>query len=294
MPEKKALFLYSEATGQGQVNRHLDYVISSLKESFPILDVKKTSSMEEGMELARASCGVYDALIFSGGDGTFNHIINALAGQKDIPTLGYLNGGTIGDVGVNFGISKNLKKSLKIIKNGYTSGFDLGKIGDSYFIYVAAVGAFADIPYVTHRSSKKFMGRIAYYFRAARDAFLYKAIPVHVEANGQIYDQKVPFVLCLNGRNVGGFHVNSRSSSIHDGKFELYLTKPGLFNGLLHYLLFKTRTTKIVASSFDIQIDYPMPWDIDGEKAMTGSVHIDVGESNMRVFCAEKYAEPRQ
>lgn len=293
MAEKKALFLYSDATGQGQVNRHLEYVISSLKESFPILDVKKTSSMEEGMALARDACGVYDALIFSGGDGTFNHIINALAGHKDIPTLGYLNGGTIGDVGANFGISKNLKKSLKIIKNGYTSGFDLGKIGNSYFIYVAAVGAFADIPYVTHRTSKKIMGRIAYYFRAARDAFLWKAIPVHVEANGKTYDQKVPFVLCLNGRNVGGFRVNTSSSSIHDGKFELYLTKPGLLNGLLHYLFFKARTTKIVASSFDIKIDYPMPWDFDGEKAMIGPVHIDVVESNMRIFCAKKYAEPQ-
>ena len=294
MPEKKALFLYSDATGRGQVNKRLDFVLSSLRESFPRLDVKKTSSMEEGMELAKASCGVYDALIFSGGDGTFHHIINALAEMDNVPTLGYLNGGTIGDIGPNFGIHRNLKKALRIIKEGYTSGFDLGKIGDTYFAYVAAIGAYADIPYVTKRIHKKRLGRIAYYFKAVGDAFRPKAIPVHIEADGKAYDLKVPFLLCLNGKNVGGFRVNSSSSRIHDGVFELYLTKPGLFNGILHYLFFKARTVKIRASSIDIKIDYPLPWDLDGEAAMEGSIHIDAVDSDMRIYCAKKYAEPRQ
>ena len=294
MAEKKALFLYSDATGRGQVNKKLDYVLATLREVFSTLDVHKTASMEEGMELAQKACGVYDALIFSGGDGTFHHIINALAGHENIPILGYLNGGTIGDIGPNFGINRNLKRSLRIIKDGCTCGFDLGKIGDTYFAYVAAIGAYADIPYVTKRIHKKRLGRIAYYFRAIGDAFRLKAIPVHIEADGRVYDLKVPFLLCLNGKNVGGFRVNTSSSRMHDGVFELYLTKPGLFNGLLHYLFFKTRTIKLRAASFDIQIDYPLPWDLDGEAAMEGSVHIDAVESNMRIFCAKKYAEPKQ
>ena len=288
---KKALFLYSDATGRGQVNRRLDFVIASLKKSFPILDVKKTSSMEEGMELAKASCGVYDTLVFSGGDGTFNHMINALVGCENIPTIGYLNGGTIGDIGTNFGIHRNLKKALRIIEEGHTCGFDLGRIGDTYFCYVAAIGAFADIPYVTKRVYKKRLGRIAYYFRAVGDAFKPKAIPVHIEADGKVYDLKVPFLLCLNGKNVGGFRVNTSKSRMHDGKFELFLTKPGIFNGLLHYLFFKARTVKIVASEIDIALDYPLPWDLDGEAAMCGSVHISAVDSKMRIFCAKKYAE---
>ena len=291
MAEKKALFLYSDATGRGQVNKRLDYVLSSLRKSYPGLEVKKTSSMEEGMELAKKSCGVYDALIFSGGDGTFHHMINALAGCENVPTIGYLNGGTIGDIGINFGIHRNLKKALRIIEEGHTTGFDLGKIGDRYFAYVAAIGAFADIPYVTKRAYKKRLGRIAYYFKAVGDAFKPKAIPVHIEADGKTYDMKVPFLLCLNGKNVGGFRVNSTASRIHDGKFELYLTKPGIFNGLLHYLFFKARTTKIVAAKMDIKVDYPLPWDLDGEAAMEGSITIEAVDSKMRIFCAKKYAE---
>ena len=286
-----ALFLYSDATGQGQVNRNLEKILFRLRKRFEPLDVVKTQSMEEGMRRAVDSCGKYDVLIFSGGDGTFNHIASSLVGKENAPTLGYINGGTIGDIGQNFGIHRSYKSALKIIEQGHTCGFDMGQVNDMWFTYVAAVGAFADIPYVTPRKYKKRIGRIAYYFKAVGDAFRPKKIPVHVEADGKIYDVLTPFILCLSGKNVGGFPVNLSRSSTHDGKFELFLTKPGIFNGLLHYLLFKMRTLKIVASDFKIAVDYPLPWDVDGEKGPLGSVHIRAIDSGLRIFCSKKHAE---
>ena len=287
----KALFLYSDATGIGTVNRHLQEVIQRLGNVFSPLDVFKTSSMEEGVAKAVDSCGKYDALIFSGGDGTFNHIVGALVGRPDAPTLGYINGGTICDIGKNFGIHGSFRRALKIIEEGYTCGFDVGKINDQYFTYVAAIGVFADIPYVTKRKYKKRLGRIAYYFHAIGSALIPRSVECQIIADGQKYDLRVPFILCLSGKNVGGFPVNSRSSSIHDGKFELFLTKPGLFNGLLHYLFFKVRTKKIVAKEFEIHVDYPLPWDVDGEKGPEGNVHILAMDSKLRIFCSKKCAE---
>ena len=289
----KALFLYSDATGVGTVNRHLREVIRRLEAVFVSLDVVKTASMEDGMARAKAACGVYDALIFSGGDGTFNHIAGSLVGEKNPPTLGYINGGTICDVGKNFGISGSYRKALRIIEDGYTCGFDMGRINDRFFVYVAAVGAYADIPYLTPRKYKKRLGRIAYYALALKDTLIPKRVDCHVEADGKTYDLKTPFILLMNGKNVGGFRVNSAQSSMHDGKFELYLTKPGLFNGLLHYLFFKMRTTKIVASRFSIATPYPLPWDLDGETGPTGNVEIKCFDPHLRVFCSKKAAEPQ-
>ena len=290
-PRGKALFLYSDVTGIGTVNRHLTEVQKSLSETFDALDIHKTASLEDAIAKAVDSCGKYDALIISGGDGTFNNIIGALVGKKDAPTIGYINGGTICDVGKNFGIHGSFRRALRIIKEGYTCGFDVGRVNDSYFTYVAAIGAFADIPYVTKRKYKKRLGRIAYYFRAIGAALVPKKIHCHVVADGREYDLDVPFILCLSGKNVGGFRVNSNSSSIHDGKFELFLTKPGIFNGLLHYLFFKMRTTKIVASRFQIDVQYPLPWDLDGEKGPSGNVHIEAVDSGLAIFCAKKFAE---
>ncbi len=285
---KNALFLYSEATGTGQVNRHLDKILARLRKAFDQVDAVKTTSMEEGMEKAKAACGVYHSLIVSGGDGTFNHILNALMECENVPILGYFNGGTISDIGHNFGIHGSYKRALKIIEGGETCTFDVGKIEDRYFAYVAAIGAYADIPYVTQRKYKKRLGRIVYYFKAVSEAFRPKKIPCRIEADGVVYEQKVPFILCLNGKNVGGFPVNTRHSSIRDGKIELFLTKPGLFNGLLHYLLFKMRTRKIVAKNLSITVDYPLPWCIDGEKGPMGSVRICVVPSNLRIYCSSK------
>ena len=288
----RALFLYSDVTGVGVVNRHLEEVKRRLSAVFSSLDIVQTTSMEDGMARAKAACGNYEALIFSGGDGTFNHIAGALVGCENPPVLGYINGGTICDVGVNFGIGGNFRKALKIIEDGYSCGFDMGRINDEYFVYVAAVGAYADIPYLTPRKYKKRLGRIAYYAIALKDTFIPKRVDCHIEADGKTYDLKVPFILCLNGKNVGGFPVNERRSSMHDGVFELYLTKPGIFNGLLHYLFFKTRTIKIKAATFDIATPYQLPWDLDGESGPIGNVHIECFDPHLRVFCAKKYAEP--
>lgn len=287
----KALFLYSDATGIGTVNRHLKEVVARLSARFETLDVCQTASMEDGIEKAVGACGVYDVLVFSGGDGTFNHLVNALVGKPKTPILGYINGGTVCDIGKNFGIHGSFRRALRIIEEGYTCGFDVGRINDDYFTYVAAIGAFAEIPYAVERKYKKHLGRIAYYFRAIGDALVPKKIDCHVIADGKEYRLKVPFVLCLSGKNVGGFPVNSRKSSIHDGKFELYLTKPGIFNGLLHYLFFKARTVKIVASEFEIDLQYPLPWDLDGEKGPSGKVKIKALDSGLKIFCAPKYVE---
>ena len=287
----KALFLYSDDTGQGAVNRHLESILARLKKTFSELEAKKTSSAEEGAALALEACGVYDVLIFSGGDGTFNNIVSALQGKENTPTLGYINGGTLCDIGRNFGVHGSYRRALKIIEKGFTCGFDIGEINGSLFTYMAAVGAFADISYSTKRKYKKRLGRIVYYFKAIGEAFVPKKVHCHVIADGKEWDLNVPFILCLNGKNVGGFPVNDKKSSMHDGKFELYLTKPGLFNGLLHYLFFKTRTTKIVASDLQIQADYPFPWTLDGEKGPVGDVHIKALDSKLRIFCAKKYAE---
>lgn len=291
MNQGKALFLYSDATGTGYVNAHLPEVIARLKAAFSSLEVVKTESQEQGCRLAKQACGTYQYLIVAGGDGTMHHVVNAIAEEENPPILGYINAGTICDIGANFGVHGSYKRALKIIEQGHTVEFDLGKANDIYFTYVAAVGTYADIPYVTPRKYKKRLGRLAYYFAAVKEAFVPKKVPVHVECDGQVYDLKVPFLLLLSGKYVGGFYVNKSSSSIRDGKMELFLTKPGLLNGLVHYLFFKSRTVKISGSHFHIQTSHPFPWCLDGEPGPIGDVEISVIPRKMRIFCAERIAK---
>ncbi|MBO6285379.1 MAG: hypothetical protein J6O18_03575, partial [Bacilli bacterium] len=59
----------------------------------------------------------------------------------------------------------------------------------------------------------------------------------------------------------------------------------------LHYLFFKARTVKIVASEFEIDLQYPLPWDLDGEKGPSGKVKIKALDSGLKIFCAPKFVE---
>ena len=288
MNEGKALFLYSNATGTGNVLANIEKVKERLSRCFSSLESVQTKSQDEGCQLAKEACGKYDYLIVAGGDGTFHHVVNAIAREKHPPVLGYINAGTICDIGINFGIKGSYTRALKIIEEGHATDFDIGEINGRFFTYVAAVGSFADIPYITPRKYKKRLGRLAYYFVAVKEAFVPKKIPISVTCDGVEYQLKVPFLLLLSGKNVGGFRVNKRKSSIRDGKMELYLTRPGLLNGLVHYLFFKSRTIALQGSEFDIHVDYPFPWCLDGETGPIGDVQIRVHPRKLRMFCAEK------
>ena len=287
----KALFLHSDATGNGWVDRHAEKVVARLGEIFESVEQRHPASVEELRDEAIASCGVYDALIVSGGDGTFNNVVSALLGRDNAPTLGYINGGTMSDVGKNFGVHGSISRALRIIEEGHTTGFDVISAGDRYAVYMAAVGAYADIAYVTKRNRKKRFGRLSYYSKAVQEAFMPKKYIWNIRTENGEYEGKTPFVLCLNGRYVGGFPVNRRKSGMHDGKFELYLTKPGLFNGLVHYLFFKARTVQIEASECHISTSCPDPWCLDGEMAGVGELTLRCIDSGLRVFCDKKYAE---
>ena len=286
----KALFLYSPDSGKANVRKHLDEIIAHLQSLFKKMDVFESPSPEEGRAKAKACCGVYDVLVVFGGDGTMRNVIQALAEENEPPILAYINGGTLNDFGSNFGIKGKHTRALKIIEDGYVTSFDVGKVNDQYFGYVAAVGAFANIPYTVKRKYKKKMGTLAYYFRSAKEAFIPRSTKGVLHVDGEIIPFKTPFVLCMSGKKMAGFHVSSKSR-LNDGKFELYITKPGLFNGLAHYLFFKMRTKCYVSGHFYLEVDYQEPWDLDGEIGPQGNVEITCLPNRLRIYCSKRYLE---
>ena len=276
--------MYSRSSGHGQMELHHAQILRGLHKKFDIIDERVTKTAEEGRELAIAACGVYDALIVAGGDGTFTNIVNALAEQENTPILGYINNGTIGDIGHNFGIRPSYRSALKVILKGTPTPFDIMKAdGYGYFAYVAGVGQYADIPYITPRKQKKLLGRLAYYNIALKELTQFKKVHAKIVADGIEYEQDVPFVLLLNGKHVGGFLVNDRGN-IFDGKMDLYLSKPGIWNGLGQFLFRRHHIKKIVAKDIYIHTDHDMPWCLDGEAGPLGDLHVTCIHNALRIY----------
>ena len=135
----------------------------------------------------------------------------------------------------------------------------------SFVIWFISSYSFSDISYVVKRGSKKILGRLAYYFYALSQVFKRRVVEYEIETKDGKFTGKTPFILVMNSRNVGGFPVNF-DFSVKDGVVEVYITKPGLFNGLFHYALFKVKTTKLKVDYIKISLKNDEYWCFDGER----------------------------
>lgn len=279
----KALYLYSDKTGLKRPKKFQDKIISRLSKSFELV-AKKTSTIDEFILECQNCKSNFDVLIVAGGDGTFNLTISTLAklDKSNRPILGYIPTGTINDAGRGFGVYR-VRKALKVLEKQETIDIDICRANDSYFSYVCAIGTYADISYITKRDKKKLFGRLSYYFIAIKEAMKIRNIEAHIVADGISYDVKTPFVLVMNGPSVGGFKINSKSAMC-DGLIDIYLTKPGIFNGLLHFIFFKIRTTHIQAKNIEISTNSNDSWCFDGEKGISGDLKISLLNEKITVF----------
>ena len=280
----KAVYIYNKTSGTGSVVRKIQRIIASLKETFDEVDVVESTSPEHFIKTCKEACYKYDSLVFSGGDGTFNMVANAIAEEEKRPILGVIPTGTINDAAKNFGVSRNIKKALKIIKEGKVRKFDIGKLNDKYFVFTAAIGAYADIPIVVTKKQKKKFGPLAYYFKAFPTFFKLIKIEGKIHVDGVTYDYKTPFVLIMNSTHVGGFKINPKSS-IDDGMMDVFIARPGIFNSLLKFLFFRKKVKHYQGKNIKVEVHIPDYWDIDGEKGPTGDANISVLPSHISIYC---------
>lgn len=281
----KVLYLYSDKTGIKKSKKKVDKLNNSLREIYEDIDIIKTSSLEDFEKQIRGSISKYDILIVAGGDGTLKFVVDILLSYKkeERPTLGYIPTGTVNDAGKSAGIKGNVKQALKVLAKGDTDCIDVCKVNNTSFNFVCAAGAYSDISYATKRGPKKIIGKLAYYFFALKEVFHRYSVTVDVETKDQKFTVNTPFVMALNGKNVGGFPVNFHYS-VKDGLIEVYITKPGLFNGLLHYIFFKARTLKIKTDYIKMKLHSNDAWCFDGEKGDNKEVEIKVLKQELKVI----------
>lgn len=279
-----ALFLLNKNSGHGLSEKKKQFIISELEQVFSPVTMIESKSKKHFITIAQKACGEYDVLVFAGGDGTFNMVANAIADQKNRPILGIIPTGTINDAAKIIGVGGGVKKALKVIKQQKTKKIDIGKLNDTYFVYVAVIGAYADIPYTTKRNKKARVGRLAYYFKAVPKVFEKRQLKGTITfEDGTSTVFEAPFIMVMNGTHIGGFKINPKSNSF-DGEMDLFWTEPTIFNSLLRYILFRSKIHRYKFREITIRTDCLDNWDLDGEKGPKGDVKIKVFSEHLEIF----------
>lgn len=215
----------------------------------------------------------YDVVCVFGGDGTMNEVTNALMHKRNKPYIGYFPSGTTNDFGTNFNLGSDWKKIAERICKGKVTEFDVGDFNGKYFNYVAAFGAFCDVPYSTPRDRKKTLGYIAYFIEGIKKIIDIRPIKVNVKCNGKQESFDALFGLIFSGNRVAGMELlDKKKGKINDGKFNVLIVE------YARTLLDAPNVIEIIAdqkkylhwySSKEIEIDFDddIKFDLDGEEA---------------------------
>jgi len=299
------VFIYNPNAGNGKIKKHLDYITGRLKDIFGDVTVRSTLTRGDATKFAMEACGTAECLIFAGGDGTFNEILNGVAAMDERPILGYIPQGTTCDMSSNYGLSKKCRKALNIIEAAKTVDIDIMRvcrlvkdeiIEVSYSAYVVAAGFLATISYSTPQKRKKRWGKLAYFAAALKFGGISKTAVIEcVEPKSE----NLSLLTVLKSKNVGGFSLN-RDFSYDNGLLQVITIRKRSKNRVIGFLQLLLTLTKLRISrrkgdfcKKNIQ-KFSTPsvlinasglnWSIDGEEVTAGKLEVSVVPKHIRLF----------
>lgn len=299
--KRRLLLLVNPRAGKSAVrSKLLDIIDRFVKNGYDVT-VYVTQRSGELPDVVAKQAQNYSLVVCSGGDGTLNETVNGLMRCDNPPVLGYIPAGTTNDFAASFSLPRNMVSAAEVVMEGQPTYFDVGRFNNSCFAYVAAFGAFTDVPYATSQETKNALGKLAYLLEGARRLPAIKSYHIHLEHDSGTIEDDILVGVISNSRYVAGLPMGERNdASMSDGLMEVILVKkPGnaleltpLINTFLMgemesdlIYTFKTRSLKIHA-------DEPVSWTLDGEY---GGLRTDVDIQNQeRALALMAPADPEQ
>lgn len=299
----KCIFIYNPVGGKGEIASRESFIVKQLRKKYEIVDVYATKCAGDMTHIARVAATEYDAIIFAGGDGSFNEILQGIGDMEDLPVLGYIPSGTVNDVAHSLKIPRKLKSALKVILEGQVEQIDCMKVNEKYAIYVAAAGTFTSATYTTSQKQKNHIGKIAYGIEGLKNNLQYQAFRVHCRGEGgEVYSENCMLIAFINSKYVAGFQMNSRAD-LQDGEMEMALVeqrkKPNIFKRiggyiaiaglfLIGYRVKNRQILRLKGKSFDVDVADDIVWNLDGEKGSCGKIHIEVLPKRVKILLPNK------
>ena len=305
----KCLFVYNPVSGKGKIKNNLDLIVSELKTKYEIVDVYETKQAKDMITFAKNACGNYEILVFSGGDGSFNEIINGIAEEENKPILGYIPTGTVNDVARTNKIKRNIKKALNVILTGTPAPFDIIKVNDKYAIYVVGYGAMTDCSYCADQIKKHKQGKFAYVNYILKHSLHFNSFSVQYTVDGEEKETDAVMVMIMNTKSLSSFPVN-RCADLQDGKVDVLIVTPftihhnkklNFFTRLINlfkisgFFLFgynrakhKKNMITFQCEKINVKVSTQDSWNFDGERGDTGEIQVSVVNKAIQLIVPNK------
>lgn len=286
MNKKKLFLIANPKSGRAKLKEELLGIISALSAGGYAVTVYPTTRRGDAKEIVSKLSDDYETIVCCGGDGTLNEVVSGMMANKNKYKLGYIPLGTLNEWSGNIGISKNAKTAANDIVSGKPMALDIGKFGESYFVYTASFGAFTSASYATPQNIKNALGQAAYLLESVKSVSEIKPIHLKLLLDGKTeVEGDYLYGGISNSLSCGGIiKLDERLVKFDDGLFEIVLIEKAenisAFGNILDSLLKKNYDScphlkQFTASSIKIYGSKNLKWTLDGEMAK-GSEPLDI------------------
>jgi len=195
-------------------------------------EFRSAQSSAEFVQVARDEAGTGRERIFAlGGDGTFQALLNAVAGSKDV-SIGVLPAGGGNDLAAALELPLDpVKAAGAILTRGEAIPLDAARVrtadgAERLYMGGGGIGLDAEAARFANGAYRKMRGRSRYLLSAVRALWGFRGIGVRVsmEGAGQSFLQGTALVLgILNTPSYGGGLRIAPEASLSDGRLDLVL-----------------------------------------------------------------------
>lgn len=224
---KRFVLVYNPVSGHATFPRQLDEIIEAFDKRGAMLIPYRTKIDNSGLpDFIREAAP--DGVIAAGGDGTLGEVVDYVVRHELKTPIAVYGSGTSND----FATFLNLTGGMDVknayfdrIVSGKTMPVDVGCANGRYFINVASAGMLTTVAHEVNVRIKNAIGKIAYYIRGIGEVPNFRALPLHIEADGSEYDVHAYFFVIVNSGTAGGLKNVAPLARLDDGKLDLIVVK---------------------------------------------------------------------
>ncbi len=291
---KKFLLAYNPVSGDAMFKKKLDDIISQFQEQNCIIVPYRTRKEKSDPFFANCVRELNaDGVIAAGGDGTLHKIINMVLKENLEVPIGIIPSGTSNDFASYLKIDTDMEQYIQNIVAGKNQYVDVGCIDDEYFINVTSAGMMTSVAHEVDTRLKNNFGKLAYYFRGLGELPKFRGLDFYIEADGEIIQEKIFFILIVNSPVVASFKNISSAAKIDDGKLDMILLRQCSIPELMILIADIVSGKSIIdnkniiykqANSFKLKSSDDVDSDLDGELGPKLPLNIKTVPQKLKMF----------
>jgi YegS/Rv2252/BmrU family lipid kinase len=268
--ERRHLVLVNPSAGRGRAKELLPRLERALRDRELEFRLVMTTSLDHGVEEARAAAEKGEIPIVMSGDGLIGQVGGAIAGTG--VAMGVIPGGRGNDFARVMGIPREIPAAVDLIAAGNTRKVDVGEVNGRRFLCIASCGFDSECNRVANES-RFIKSNLVYLYSTLRVLAAWKPARFEVTLDGERREFTGYAVAAANSRAYGGGMFLAPDAELDDGMLDVVYTGqvsklrflanlPKLFKGT-H--IDNPEVTVLRASEVKIASDRPFAVYADGD-----------------------------